>query len=933
MQPSARCQAPLGSPADLDLLAIPATPVRCQAPFGSCQAPLGSPADLDLLAIPTAPNRCQAPFGSLAIPTTPTRCQAPFGSPADLDLLAIPATPTRCQAPFGSPADLDLLAIPTTPTRCQAPFGSPADLDLLANFATPTRCQAPFDSPVDLDLLAIPTTPTRCQAPFDSPVNLDLLANFATPARCQAPGYAMSVTAIFCFLLAFMSTFGPKQAHAQAPTPVSESPITSPALKAKFELDIQPILTARGCNSGPCHGKSRGQNGFALSLLGFDSEMDYRSIVTDARGRRVAPATPADSLLLLKATAQLPHGGGKKLQPDSPDYQTLLLWIESGFPRISQSDPTLTQVSISPSPKPLAPGEELNLRVTASYSDGSTRDVTQTSAYQSNEPAVLAVKPDGSIRAGSLPGEATIMARYMGNIATWSSAIPRPDPVDPNTYTQLPRKNFIDELVYQRLAHLNIVPSKPASDSQFLRRAYIDVIGRQPTSDEARDFLQDPNPEKRIALIDALLERPEYADNWANKWADLLRPNPYRVGIKAVLSLDTWIRDAFRQNLPYDQFVRGVLTARGSNWKNGAVTIFRDRREPDEIVTMASQLFLGIRLDCAKCHQHPFEVYGQHDFYSFAAFFSRVGFKGTGLSPPISGGEETVLVKSSGDVKHPLTGKALTPKILRGSEVPISDGDDPREKLVDWMVSESNPTFAHVAVNRVWAELFGVGIVDPVDDLRATNPPSNPQLLDQLATHFRSIGFNQKELLKTILQSHTYALASEPNETNRGDHRNFSRHYRQRLRAEVLADAICDITETTQPYSGSPNGTRAMQLWTVRTESELLDAFGRPDPNQDPPCERIPESTVVQALHLMNAPAIASKITDENGRAKRLASSEMPPEKILEELYLAIFSRFPEATELSDLAGEFGKPNHDRRKLVEDILWSMLNSPEFTHKD
>ena len=786
---------------------------------------------------------------------------------------------------------------------------------------------------MDLDLLAISAPPARCQAPVGSPEDLDLLAFPAPPARCQAPGYARAATAIFCFLLAFIATFGPKQAHAQTPLPASESLIPAAALKAKFEIDIQPILTARGCNSGPCHGKSRGQNGFALSLLGFDAEMDYRSIVTDARGRRVAPATPADSLLLLKATAQLPHGGGKKLQTDSPDYQTLLAWIESGFPRISESDPTLTQVSISPAPKPLAPGEELNLRVTASYSDGSTRDVTQTSAYQSNEPAVLAVKPDGTIRAGSLPGEATIMARYMGNIATWSSAIPRPDPVDPNTYAQLPRKNFIDDLVYQRLAHLNIVPSKPASDSQFLRRAFIDVIGRQPTSDEARDFLQDPNPEKRITLIDALLERPEYADNWANKWADLLRPNPYRVGIKAVLSLDTWIREAFRQNLPYDQFVRGVLTARGSNWKNGAVTIFRDRREPDEIVTMASQLFLGIRLDCAKCHQHPFEVYGQHDFYSFAAFFSRVGFKGTGLSPPISGGEETVLVKSSGDVKHPLTGKALTPKILRGSEVPISEGDDPREKLVDWMVSESNPTFAHVAVNRVWAELFGVGIVDPVDDLRATNPPSNPQLLDQLATHFRSIGFNQKELLKTILQSHTYALASEPNETNRGDHRNFSRHYRQRLRAEVLADAICDITETTQPYSGSPNGTRAMQLWTVRTESELLDAFGRPDPNQDPPCERIPESTVVQALHLMNAPAIASKITDENGRAKRLANSEMPPEKILDELYLATFSRFPEATELSDLASEFGKPNNDRRKLVEDILWSMLNSPEFTHKD
>jgi hypothetical protein len=744
-----------------------------------------------------------------------------------------------------------------------------------------------------------------------------------SPAHgCLAPSGARVLLAVI--LLGWTSTSLAEDSTGNAPS--ASKPV-------KFELDIQPILTARGCNSGPCHGKSRGQNGFALSLLGFDSDMDFHSIVTDARGRRVQPASAADSLLIQKATAQLPHGGGKKLDVDSADYLTLLVWIQSGFPRIDASDPVLTQVAISPDPKPLAPGEELHLRVTATYSDGSTRDVTSTSAYQSNEPAVLAVKADGKVIAGSLPGEATIMARYMGNIATWSSAIPRPDPVDPKVYADLPRNNFIDDLVYQRLAQLNIVPSSPASDSQFLRRAFIDVIGRQPTSDETRSFLQDPNPDKRTVLIDALLDRPEYADNWANKWADLLRPNPYRVGIKAVLSLDMWIRDAFRQNIPYDQFVRGILTARGSNWKNGAVTIFRDRREPDEIVTMVSQLFLGIRLDCAKCHQHPFEVYGQEDFYSLAAFFSRVGYKGTGLSPPISGGEEAVLVKPSGQVKHPLTGKPLTPKTLRGAHVEIAQGEDPREKLVDWMVSDSNPTFAQVAVNRIWAELFGVGIVDPVDDLRATNPPSNPKLLDQLASHFRTIGFNQKELLRTILTSHVYSLSSEPNQTNRGDHRNFSRHYRQRLRAEVLADAICDITETTQTYAGSPAGTRAMQLWTVRTESELLDAFGRPDPNQDPPCERIPESTVVQALHLMNAPAIAAKISDENGRVKRLATSDWSPNQVVEDLYLATFSRFPDPQELSDLVNEFGKPNNDRRQLVEDLLWSMLNSPEFTHKD
>ena len=748
--------------------------------------------------------------------------------------------------------------------------------------------------------------------------------------RASAKGFAIA-TSIFAIVLA--CTWGLRASEPSGEAGLPDPKVADSQLSMKFELDIQPILTARGCNSGPCHGKSRGQNGFALSLLGFDSDMDFRSIVTDGRGRRVAAAAPFESLLLQKATGLVPHGGGQKIEPGSPDYHTLAQWIAGGFQRVSSSDPTLVQVAISPAPKPLFPGEELALRVTASYSDGTTRDVTSTSAYQSNEPAVIRVGVDGKVRAGELPGEATIMARYMGNIATWSSAIPRPDPVPAERYASLPRANFIDDHVYERLSQLNILPSGPASDSQFLRRAYIDVIGRMPTAEESRSFFSDAEAGKRERLIDRLLDRPEYADNWANKWADLLRPNPYRVGIKAVLSLDTWLRDAFRTNIPYDQFVRGLLTARGSNWRNGAVTIFRDRREPDEIVTMASQLFLGVRLDCAKCHQHPFEVYGQSDFYSLAAFFSRVGYKGTGLSPPISGGEEVVLVKNSGVVKHPLTGKPLAPRILRGAEVEVAEGEDPREKLVDWMVSPENPTFAKVAVNRVWAELFGVGIVDPVDDLRATNPPSNPKLLDALAAHFREVKFDQKALLRTIMKSQVYALASEPNETNRGDHRNYSRHYRQRLRAEVLADAICDITEVPSQFSGAAAGTRSMQLWTVRTESEILDAFGRPDPNQDPPCERIPESTVVQALHLMNAPNIASKLTSDAGLCKRLAESDRTAQQLVEELYLIAFSRLPTAQEQTDLVAEFEKPNNDRRKLVEDILWSMLNSPEFIYKD
>ncbi|MBM3967761.1 MAG: DUF1549 domain-containing protein, partial [Planctomycetes bacterium] len=350
-------------------------------------------------------------------------------------------------------------------------------------------------------------------------------------------------------LLALVSFSSPSSSWGTEPVPI------------KFELDVQPILTARGCNSGPCHGKSRGQNGFALSLLGFDADMDFRSIVTDGRGRRVSPASPADSLFLQKATGQLPHGGGKRLEPDSQDYAVLSRWISSGFLRTNENDPALTGVTISPEPLPLAPQESRPLSVIAHYSDGSTRDVTATSAYQSNEPAILRVSNDGVVHAGTLPGEATIMARFMGNIATWSSAIPRPVPVSPETYSVLPRKNFIDDAIYERLSQLNILPSGTISDSQFLRRASIDVIGRLPTSEEARAFLLDTSPDKRDRLVDQLLERPEYADNWANKWADLLRPNPYRVGIKAVLSLDGWIREAFRKNLPYDQFVRGLLTA------------------------------------------------------------------------------------------------------------------------------------------------------------------------------------------------------------------------------------------------------------------------------------------------------------------------------------------------------------------------------------
>lgn len=723
------------------------------------------------------------------------------------------------------------------------------------------------------------------------------------------------------------------QAIVNGGEPVRNEESSKAGSVLKFELDIQPILTARGCNSGPCHGKSRGQNGFALSLLGFDAGMDYQAIVKEGRGRRIFPNAPEQSLLLQKATGQLPHGGGVRIEEHGEEYQLLLEWIKQGNQRTNDSDPKLQAIRISPEPHSMIPGSEESLSVMAFYSDGSSRNVTRQCAFQSNEAAIIQVNSDGKLKAGKLPGEATIMARYMGRIATWSSAIPRPEAVPEELYAKLPHNNIIDTLAYERWKGLRLIPSEPCTDAQYLRRCYLDSIGRVPSADEARSFLQDPSTDKRSRLVDELLNRDEYADFWSNKWADLLRPNPYRVGIKATLSLDTWIRDAFRQNLPYDQFVRNLLTAQGSNWRNGAVTLFRDRREPEEIVTITSQLFLGVRLECAKCHQHPFEVYGQKDFYGLAAFFGRVGHKGTGLSPPISGGEEMVLVKNSGEVRHPITQEVLSPTPLLMPSVSVPTEQDPREVLVDWMTSSDNPYFAQVAVNRIWADLFGIGLVDPVDDLRATNPPSNPELLKALANYYREVGFDQKKLLKFIMTSHVYSLASQPNGSNFADSRNFSRHYRQRMRAEVLFDAIADVTEVPDQFSGMPAGTRAMQLWTNRVESESLDTFGRPDANQDPPCERTSDSTVTQALHLMNAPNLNSKISSDKGRCNRLAASDKKPEEVIDELYLAAFSRFPTEGEKADLLKEFSRPEANRKLLTEDILWSLLNSPEFVYKD
>ncbi|MFM7592061.1 MAG: DUF1549 domain-containing protein, partial [Isosphaeraceae bacterium] len=620
----------------------------------------------------------------------------------------------------------------------------------------------------------------------------------------------------------------------------------------------------------------------------------------------------------------------------------------AGMPHASAESARPVAVSVEPKNLILKPKSAHQVRVLATYSDKSVRDVTHLAAFTSSDSVVASVDTSGLVTAGPLPGEVAISARFENIFGQCETTIPLPGSLPEEYYRKLPRYNEIDELVYGRLQKLGIGVSVQAEDATFLRRVYLDIIGRLPTPDETRAFLADSCSEKRENLVDALLERPEYADHWAMKWIDLLRPNPYRVGIKAVINLDAWIREQFRRNRPYDQFVKEILTASGSTFEVTPATIFRDRREPEEITTVVSQLFLGIRLECAKCHHHPFEVWSQEDFYGLAAHFAQIKRKGTGLSPPISGSEEVVYSGDSGKVSHPRTGETVEAKPLfdwvngassSGKPATSASKPDLRKDFAKWVTAPENPYFGQVIANRVWAELMGRGIVEPVDDIRATNPASNPELLNWLAKDFRATGHDLKHLIRKITTSYVYGLSSQPVERNRGDTRFFSRHYRTRLKAETLLDAVCDITAVPENFGGAAPGTRAAALWTFRTPNVFLDTFGRPDPNQDPPCERLPEGSVTQALHLMNAPNLQEKLQADDGRVTELAKSDKSPDAIIEEIYLYCFSRMPAPPELARAKSLFADPESlkpgtkARRQAVEDILWALLNTAEFVLKN
>ncbi|MGB8166896.1 MAG: DUF1553 domain-containing protein [Chthoniobacteraceae bacterium] len=711
---------------------------------------------------------------------------------------------------------------------------------------------------------------------------------------------------------------------------VAESQPT-PAAAPSFLRDVLPVLSKAGCNAGACHAKPDGQNGFRLTVFSFDPKSDYRQILQDARGRRIFPAAPAESLLLLKATETIPHEGGERFAKDSDAYRTLVQWISGGMVYRGENEPSLQRVSVQPAERVYKKGDTQQLSVQAHYSDGSVRDVTALAGFASNDKEIARVTDDGLVSAGKATGQAVIVARFMGLVGDSRISVPADRTLPAEKYASLPVSNFIDTLAYAQFQKLGLFPSEPCSDAEFLRRATLDTIGALPTPEEARAFLADAEKDKREKLIDRLLAHPFYADYWANKWADLLRPNSDRVGIKSVYVLDQWLRENFRANRPYDQFVRDIVLTEGNTHRFGPAVIYRDRREPADVTTMFSQLFLGVRLDCAKCHHHPNEKWGQDDFYKMAAFFGPLKQKGAGISAPISAGNETFYFSPGRSVKHPVTGELLNPQAPDGPPLKLAENTDPRGALADWMTDPKNPFFARALVNRVWASFFGKGIVDPVDDFRISNPPSNPALLDAIAQEFVRQKFDLKTLMRTILRSHLYQLSAAPNEFNRADTRNFSRSYRRRLPAEVLADALADVTGVPDTFAGMPPGSRAMQAWTYKIDSQTMDAFGRPNSSSDCPCERDTRPSIVQSLHLMNSRLLQEKLAskDAGARTRRLAESQSTPGEIVTELYLACYTRPPSGEELKIATSAFAAEGVTRRAATEDVLWSLLNSAEF----
>lgn len=691
-----------------------------------------------------------------------------------------------------------------------------------------------------------------------------------------------------------------------APTPIS------------FRNEVMPILTKAGCSSGGCHGKAEGQNGFKLSIFGFDPVADFEAIVQESRGRRIRVGQPAASLLFRKASARIPHGGGQKIEPHSHRDQLLLRWISEGAKFDSPEDGVkVVGLEIYPTEQVLYAGEAQQIQVLAIDSSGARHCVTHEAEYESNAAAIADVDASGLIQAGDIPGEAAMLVRHLGHVSTCRISLPQPG----ITFPRPDESNFIDGLAWDKLQRLGIAPSPLADDATFLRRVFLDVIGTLPNSEEARKFLEDASPHKRSRLVDHLLERDEYVDYWTMKWLDVLRADQLIVSPQGTVAMQRWLKSSFAGNKPFDQMATELLTVQGNTSAQGPGAFYKILDEPEQAARSVSQLLLGVRIECAQCHHHPSERWSQADYVGLAGFFTGMKLK------KLPNGEQAVVSFGGKDLPHPRTGELVAARALGAESADFSGVADRRIVLAHWLTADSNPFFARAIANRMWAHYFGRGLVEPIDDLRDTNPATNPPLMNALTDHMREVKFDLKAFTRTLLTSRLYQLSHDTVPSNATDQQNFSHFMQKPMPAEVLLDAISAATDVPEEFNGWPVGYRAIQIWDNRMPSYFFRIFGRPVRATVCECERSSEPSIAQALHLLNAPEIQARIAHRRGRARQLAESNLSSTQIIEELYLSTLSRPPLPAEQQLMQQAFDIA--DRSAAAEDILWTLLNSKEF----
>ena len=712
-------------------------------------------------------------------------------------------------------------------------------------------------------------------------------------------------------------------ATASVPVAVEKAAADVPV---EFTREIEPILTKTGCNGGGCHGAQYGKGGFKLSLFAFDPPSDYAQIVQSNEGRRIVPNDPERSILIAKPALVMEHGGGERLKLGGRDYARIRTWLEDGAPPPDAKDPTVTKIEVFPPARVMAAGEQQQLAVTATWSDGRREDVTPVAQFDALNDSVAGVSAGGLVTAKET-GETHVMIRFCGQAEVAQVTLPFARLA---SYPAVPTHNFIDERLVAKWKDLGLVPSPLCSDEEFLRRLYLDAIGTLPTPEEIRAFVADTTATKRTKAIDKVLERGEFTDWWALKWGDLLRINRTAVQEKGMWSFHNWVRAQMRDNVPLDAFARDIVTAEGSTFLDGPANYYQIGRGADEWAETTAQVFLGIRMGCAKCHHHPFEKWSQDDYYGMTAFFARLGTK-TSQEFGLFGRETVVFLRPAGEASHPRKRGVVKPLPLDGD--PAAGWEDPfdrRKKLADWLTAPANKMFARNLVNRFWGYAMGRGLVEPLDDMRATNPASNPELLDALAADFVKAKFDMKHLLRTIFNSRAYQLDAAPADGNKADGANvhFTRYTVKRLTAEQMADAIDFATGTREKYVGLPLGTRAIQLPDSEVKSYLMDTFGRPGRQVLCECERTTRPNIAQAMHLLNGDFLNKKIADPAGRVEKLLTAKTPLPQAIEELYLATWSRRPSADEAAKAAG-WVKSAPTPRDGLQDLLWVLVNSREF----